>query len=341
MTAKNPTWIDGVAVSGQEMRLALGGLVTPGGSLLCRSGVRPGSDLAVSALGTPNMTVNVALGQAVVQGTEAGTQGAALLTNDGTVNLAIAAADATNARKDLIVARWYSETVSVGSRRFALEVVTGSPSASPVDPAIPANSIVLARVTVAAAAASIVSGAITDLRTFTTSSGGITPSKDGSDVAGQYVGQYRERLDNGSLERWNGTAWTLAACRGIVSRVRLTSDSAAIDNTETVIASLSAFTAEALRRYELLINSAFFGTQAADDFTIRIRDTNTSGTIRASGNLDVPATGSGGLNNWTLVDEEIGWAGLVTPVVTLQRTGGGGTLNARAGFYARILDIGA
>ncbi len=209
MTARAPAWIDGVQLSGQDMRLAQAALATPSsaGPATVRSGVRPGADLVVSANGTPNMTVNVAAGQCLVQGTESGFEGGIVGTNDGVVNLAIAAADATNPRRDLIVARWYSETVVVGSRRFSLEVVTGSPGASPSDPATPANATVLARVTVAAAASSITSGAITDLRAFTTALGGCLPCLSTTRPSAPYAGQTVFETDTKLFRVWDGTAW--------------------------------------------------------------------------------------------------------------------------------------
>jgi hypothetical protein len=209
MTARVPAWIDGVQLTGQDMRLAQGALCTPSsaGPATVRSGVRPGPDLLVSANGTPNMTVNVAAGQCLVQGTESGFEGGIVGTNDGVVNLAIAAADATNPRRDLIVARWYSETVIVGSRRFSLEVVTGSPGASPSDPATPANSTVLARVAVAAATSSITAGAVTDIRSFTTALGGCLPCLSTGRPAAPYAGQSIFETDTKLFRVYDGTAW--------------------------------------------------------------------------------------------------------------------------------------
>jgi hypothetical protein len=205
--AEQVLWVDGVQASGQDMRRGQGASMAPSGAALgSRSGVRPGPDLEVTANSTPNMSVNVAPGQAHAQLSAFGS-GLAILTNDVTRNLPIAAANATNPRRDLIVFRVYDETVAVGSRRGVLEVVTGVPAVSPADPAVPANSVVLARVAVAANAASIGNANITDLRPWTTALGGITPSRDATDVAGAFVGQYRDRLDTGALERWNGTGW--------------------------------------------------------------------------------------------------------------------------------------
>ncbi len=134
-----------------------------------RGGIVGAGDLAVTQNGTPNMSVNVADGRLVLTGSEATYQGVYVCENRGTTNVAIAAADSTNPRRDLIVARVRDAEYSGATNSFAIEAVTGTPAASPVDPAVPANSWVLARVQVAAGATTITNGVLTDLRTVNTS----------------------------------------------------------------------------------------------------------------------------------------------------------------------------
>lgn len=76
------------------------------------------------------------------------------ITIPTSTSLAIAAADASNARKDIVV------VTAAG----VLKVYTGTPAGSPADPALSAGDVPLARIAVAANAASIVNGNITDLR---------------------------------------------------------------------------------------------------------------------------------------------------------------------------------
>lgn len=130
-----------------------------------RGGIIAAGDLAVAQNGTPNMTVLVATGQVVVPGSEATYQGAYLCENRGSMSVTIAAADATNPRYDLIVARVRDAAYSGGTNTFAIESVTGTPAASPAEPAIPANSWVLARVSVVALDTTITTGDIVDRRT--------------------------------------------------------------------------------------------------------------------------------------------------------------------------------
>lgn len=75
-------------------------------------------------------------------------------------SLTIATADATNARKDIVV------LTTAG----AIAVRTGTPAGSPADPTLTAGDVPLARIAVAALAASILTANITDLR----SRGGVT-----------------------------------------------------------------------------------------------------------------------------------------------------------------------
>lgn len=135
------------------------------GTMGQRGGIVGYNDLTVSANGTPNMTVNVAAGEIFVAGTESANQGLYFGENRSTLSLAIAAADSTNARRDLIVARVRDAAYSGATNTFTIEVVTGTPAASPADPTLPANCWLLARVAVAANATNISSGNITDLRT--------------------------------------------------------------------------------------------------------------------------------------------------------------------------------
>jgi predicted secreted protein len=134
-----------------------------------RAGIVNAADLAVTQNGSPNMSVNVAQGRAFVSGTEGAFQGMYLVEEQGTKNLAIAAADPTNPRKDLVVAKVQDAAYSGVTNAWSLAVVTGTPAPSPVEPAVPANALVLAMVNVAALATSITNANITDRRTTQTS----------------------------------------------------------------------------------------------------------------------------------------------------------------------------
>jgi hypothetical protein len=149
------------ALAGQDIETFTNGVSATGvGHGLVRSG-----HLAVSEKsGTPDMSVDVAAGLALVTGSSSLAQGVYVFSNDATVNLAIATADATNPRYDLVIAQVRDNTEdSGGSNDARLAVVTGTPAASPADPAVPDGCLALARVEVAALASSIVDADITAL----------------------------------------------------------------------------------------------------------------------------------------------------------------------------------
>lgn len=133
-----------------------------------RGGIVAAADLAVVENGTPNMTVNVAGGQVIIPGTEGSFQGSYVIENRGTLNVAIAAADATNPRKDLIVAKVQDAAYSGASNVASIVVVTGTPAGSPAEPAVPNNAWVLAMIDVPALDTTITNSQITDRRASTT-----------------------------------------------------------------------------------------------------------------------------------------------------------------------------
>jgi len=129
-------------------------------------GVVVASDLAVTQNGTPNMSVNVAAGNAIVQGTSvAVTQGSYWFYNDATVNLAVTAAHATLDRIDLVVAQIQDAFYAGASNTPQLAVIAGTPAGSPVRPAVPASSLILASLYITHAETSVLTAAITDART--------------------------------------------------------------------------------------------------------------------------------------------------------------------------------
>lgn len=176
----------------------------------------PNGSLQVAQSGTPGMNVQVAAGVCAVSGTTTSNQGVYVGWNDAALAVTISTADATNPRRDLIVARIRDSFYSGGTDSFAIEVVTGTPAASPADPAVPASSIVLARVAVAANATSILNASITDLRTLITTLGGqlVVPTASMLPSVGLYNGLEAYVQDVKHNVSYNGTNWVeLATAR--------------------------------------------------------------------------------------------------------------------------------
>lgn len=185
-------------------------------------GVVGGGDFAVTQNGTPDMTVIVAAGSGFVRGTEALAQGVYASFNDAPVSLAVSAADPTNARKDLVVLKARDAFYSGASTDMSLAIVTGTPAASPSDPSIPANALVLARITVPAAATSVITAYITDLRTFATALGGVQrcTSTTRPTSSSLFEGLYIDESDTNRLWRYDGANWVLV--EGAHPNVQLT-----------------------------------------------------------------------------------------------------------------------
>jgi len=136
-------------------------------TLFNAAGVVLAGDLAVAqrAAGA-NMSVDVAPGRAVVVGNDAAGQGKYLCRQVATVNLPVAVAPGPGtSRIDLVIAHVYDDAVIGGTdHAWIPEIVQGAAAASPVAPAQPNSSLVLAQLSIPTGLASVVAGNITDRR---------------------------------------------------------------------------------------------------------------------------------------------------------------------------------
>jgi hypothetical protein len=160
MTVQNPAvFLQSEAHPAEDVRRMLTAIAGTTG------GVVDTGALAVSeTAGAASMGVDVAGGRAWIAGSEATYQGVYFVENRGVESLTIGASDPTNGRYDLIVAKVEDSEYSGSVNAWSLVVVAGTADPSPVDPATPANSITLARVTVGAGVSTITDANITDLR---------------------------------------------------------------------------------------------------------------------------------------------------------------------------------
>lgn len=164
MAAVNPPL--GLQASGQKhpaklFRRALAGIVTEGIDVF-----NGANDLKVQAAGSPNMSVDVLMGGCYVTGDDTAAQGVYFCFNDATLNLAVTAAHATLARKDIVVARVKDNSEGVAGDLWELAVIAGTPATagSEVEPALPATALKLATIAVPAADTAIDNSQITDRR---------------------------------------------------------------------------------------------------------------------------------------------------------------------------------
>jgi hypothetical protein len=126
-----------------------------------RDGILHGSDLAVTQNGGGAMSVIVSSGFALISGTDsAPAQGQYHVYNDANVTVTVPTANGSNPRIDLICATIQDAYYAGGSNTAILQDVAGTPAASPLVPATPADSIVLAHLYVGTGAASILTANI-------------------------------------------------------------------------------------------------------------------------------------------------------------------------------------
>ena len=123
------------------------------------------NDLAVTESSPQAMSVDLDTGAAFV-----GLSELRSYRNTLARTLPIAAADPTNPRHDLLVLDMDTVTTPSDTRRVTALIVQGTPAASPVDPTLTVTEehyqLVVARIVVGAAAASILDADIADLRAY-------------------------------------------------------------------------------------------------------------------------------------------------------------------------------
>lgn len=198
----------------EDTRLAPNGVFTPGASsgLATSSGVVPTQGNPLNLTNTAEMTAQVEIGRAVVQGLT--TQGAYPVVVTSAEAVAFDDGDASNPRIDTVAIVIRDDTYdSTGFTDVRVVVVKGTAASSPVAPAMPTTaSLPLWNVTVPAGTSAGSGGidwgsAKTDRRSYVVAVGGISVGSQ----AGSYAGQFRDSGGaTGTLSRYNGTSWESA-----------------------------------------------------------------------------------------------------------------------------------
>ncbi|MFK0289947.1 hypothetical protein ACIQU6_05575 [Streptomyces sp. NPDC090442] len=192
-----------------DTRLAPLGAMAPTSELASRGGVIAGGD-PLKATPVASMQVQIGTGRALVQGTDS--QGAYPVAVTAPETLTVADGDAQYPRVDSIVLRVLDPLYDTSEQTdVAIEIIQGTPSATPTAPMLPPAALRLWEVTVPAGASAGTGGinwstALADRRRYTAAYGGIIPRGWGLNFPGAYDGQYR---DTGTgLERWSASANT-------------------------------------------------------------------------------------------------------------------------------------
>lgn len=218
MVDNDPLWINASggapAYDSREMRRAMAALLSQAGSLDrfgARSGVHPGGGDAVTLSGT-TWTVRDTKGSLYADTDPLrGPYLIQFVEESGAVN----AADGTNARKDIIVARVYDDDEDAsGFRRARPEYIAGTPDPSPLEPTVPAGAFRMATIDVPAGGSP--GPTLTYNAPFIVAQGGVLPVRNSSELPtiGLHDGMYADQKDTKELKRAVGSTWETVATPG-------------------------------------------------------------------------------------------------------------------------------
>lgn len=337
-----PAWaMDGPTYNGADLRPIFAGLLAAG-PIQVMSGVLPGGGALFVTAGS-GMTVVVGTGDLVIASSAGVTAGGYLGAVNTSTTLTITGSDPVNPRIDLVCAT--VSDVGNSSSAWLLQVITGTPSGSPVAPSLPANSLALATVLVPANSLSVAGGNVTDQRVFTAMQGGIIPVPNlttGLAALTPYAGLYVHDEQTGRLVRVSlgGAAQQPQLLPFVPQLARRTTVVGAVSGSITVLSAsvttdgntdieilakwyaVTIATSGALGTYSANLNLLIDGTQVA---SVLVPAT-TSGESGPGGSL--PHVTSSGIDRPA--------AGTHTVVLQLQVVNGDGThqLQVSAGATA-------
>lgn len=209
-TMRNFGFGDGLTYASQDVRLAIAALVSSlggasGNALSVGGGVHPATSNPLGVAASSGLSVTVNVGYATIPSASAN-GGAYTTILDSPATLTCVTASTVFSRIDSVCI-----TVADGgtsSSTVVVQIVTGTPGASPVAPTLAADSLLLCNITVPANATTLTSGNLADQRTYMAGAGGITHVQSAAFYP--TVGAVGDVLYDMNLARyrmWTGSAW--------------------------------------------------------------------------------------------------------------------------------------
>lgn len=157
-------------------------------------------------------TMNVTVAAAEFAASKGKADGVAIFTNDGTVNVLIGAAPASNSRIDVIWVKHNDNTTGDADSLPVFGVTAGVAAPAPTKPAIPTGALELATLRIYSGTTATNGGSNTLTNTYqmTSARGGIVGFRTKADLDLWTTAQPWQRavvLANGSEWKWSGSTW--------------------------------------------------------------------------------------------------------------------------------------
>lgn len=207
------TWLDGsVQFNGQELRRADSGLFVGEGSapLGVYGGIARHNDNSLAVTVNASDLITIQPGACAIPG-NAGVGNGVYRTALGAAETGqLAARNATNPRIDRVIFRVLDTSVvgSHGAYTGRIEVLTGTPAASPAVPALPTLAIELARITVPATGGGVAT-VDSSWRQYLAAIGGVLPVPTAARLPVTPNAKWLKAvaIDTGREYTWDGTSW--------------------------------------------------------------------------------------------------------------------------------------
>lgn len=223
-SSMDATWLNGsVSFNAQELRRADASIFTGDGNPLgVLGGIVRHSDTSLDVSVSVADVVTIQPGAVVIPG-NSGVGNGCYRTALGAVETGnLTARNATNPRIDLLVYRVLDDDVITTHDAYTarIELIAGTPAASPVAPALPAMAVELARITVPATAGGAAS-VDKSFRMYAAATGGKLPVQSAARLPAVPNPKFLEAvaLDTGIEYWWDGAAWQARLSASGVSNI--------------------------------------------------------------------------------------------------------------------------